>query len=899
MFVMNQPTTKSSKQQDIAAQASGRLHPQVIVGATYWVLNGVNIFSANLVRGLCGQGIPAQILLTEEDTALVQVSETRMSRPADVPFDRLPVGHRTSWGGHWGAMIRYLEERAPCIYIPNSDWRHSCVAPLLSNKVKIVGIVHSDDPLHYDHVSRLGDYWDAIVATSKTIADKTAALKPSLADRIVVIPIGVDIPSAAPKERPSGDRPLRVIYHGVLRQQQKRILDLPKIIADLAARKMPVELSIAGSGPDQDRLQEACKEWVEQGLIRFLGIVPHETIFELLEQNDVYILTSEFEGMPNALLEAMGRGCVPVVTDMESAIPQLVRDGANGFVVPIGDIGAFADRLSVLQRDHSLRRHMALGAYGTVDRGKYRTQDMLQDYIEVFDRVLSGIQSSRFQRPAGDLTPPPAEIGSVSIFPVDLLYSKKGLGHFPSWPRDYREFKEQIRLLEDPRVRSLKEIKPRPGWHNLKNVQVIVGTPAWTYTGVNEFSANLVRGLRRRGIGAEVLLTEEDTDLVSITEPRMPRPSDIPFVHLPVDRTCSWGGRWGAMIRYLEERAPCIYLPNYDWRHSCVSPLLSNRVAIVGIAHQDDSLYYDHVQRLGRYWNAIIAISNTIARNIRSAVPDLMDRVGMIPHGLNIPIAAPNRSIDPAGALTMACLGTLDDNELRAVSDLVRNLRQRQVPIKVELIAATGKSKRDILGHFPEPEVLVFDDLPQEAILDLFKKTDLCVFASKFEGVGNRLAEAMGQGCIPIVLDAACDPEQLIKHLDNGFALSETNVDGLTNSLVELHCNPRRRGEMSRRADGSMRARVYPCSEMIDDYMEVFSSIVDEIDRGTFHRLAGTLRPPPAQVNGVNILPIELSCNIKRLGLFPSHSPDYKQFKAERRRDKFRLFGNTGTWFAR
>ena len=671
---MNQNSLSNPGAQDTLVGALGKPHPEVIVAATYWVLNGVNIFSANLVRGLCSQGIPGQILLTEEDTALVHFSESSMPKPSDIPFHKLPVRHRTSWGGHWGAMIRYLEERAPCIYIPNSDWRHSCVSPLLSNQVGIVGVVHSDDPLHYDHVSRLGQYWNAIITTSRTIAEKTAALNPSLRGRIVVIPIGVDIPFSPPKQRPNRERPLRMIYHGVLKQHQKRVLDLPKVISELAARKVPVELSIAGGGPDEMRLKEACKDFVEQRIIRFLGVVPHDAIFDLLEQNDVYVLTSEFEGMPNALLEAMGRGCVPVVTNMESAIPQLVQDGDNGFVVPIGDIGAFADRLTILQCDHSLRRQMAFNAYERVNRGKYRIQDMLRDYIEVFDRVLNDVQGGRFQRPANSLQPPPAEVAGVSVFPVALSYEVEEMGLFPTQSPDYREFKEQIRFLEGSQVPSLQQ----PGVEKLKDVQVVIASPSWSYTGVNEFSANLVRGLMSKGIRAEILVTEENTDLVNVTEPRMARPSDVPFADLPVGRTCSWGAHWGAMIRYLEERAPCIYIPNYDWRHSCVSPLLSNRVAIVGVAHQDDLLYYDHVQRLGRYWNALVAVSDTIAEKIKSLDPSLAQRVTVIPHGLNIPSEAPARSIDPAAPLNVVCQGIFEDRELQMVSDLVRVLRQRE-----------------------------------------------------------------------------------------------------------------------------------------------------------------------------------------------------------------------------
>jgi hypothetical protein len=172
----------------------------------------------------------------------------------------------------------------------------------------------------------------------------------------------------------------------------------------------------------------------------------------------------------------------------------------------------------------------------------------------------------------------------------------------------------------------------------LAGIKVIVASPSWTSNGVNEFSVTLVRALIAQGLAAEILLTEENTDLVTTTAPRLPRPTDVPFHHLPVDRTASWGAHWGAMIRYLEERAPCIYIPNYDWRHSCVSPLLSQQVAIIGIVHGDEALHYDHVARLGQYWNAIISVKPEVTGNIQRRHPDLMRRLAVISYEANTPL---------------------------------------------------------------------------------------------------------------------------------------------------------------------------------------------------------------------------------------------------------------------
>ncbi|MGH9173968.1 MAG: glycosyltransferase, partial [Vicinamibacterales bacterium] len=239
----------------------------VVIGATTWTVNGVNVFSANLARGLVETGVSAHVLLTEENTNLIQTSEMSMPRPAGVPFRSFPVSRTESWGAHWGGLVRYLEEAAPCVYIPNSDWRHSSVCPRLSDDVVVVGVVHSDDPLHYDHVRRLGRYWNAIVAVSSAVAQRTAELCPSEADRIVTIPIGVRIPAALPVRGDTAGS-LRLIYHGTLKQHQKRVLDLPRIVEAASDLGIPVELSIAGAGPDEAALRRAAAPLVDRGLIR-------------------------------------------------------------------------------------------------------------------------------------------------------------------------------------------------------------------------------------------------------------------------------------------------------------------------------------------------------------------------------------------------------------------------------------------------------------------------------------------------------------------------------------------------------------------------------------------------------------------------------------------------------
>jgi len=866
--------------------------PRVIVGATYWTLNGVNIFSANLVRGLREKGLDAHILLTEEKSRLVNIDEKWMERPSDIPFVRLPLYQRESWGGNWGALIRYLEEQAPCIYIPNSDWRHSCVAPLLSGDVGIIGVVHSDDPLHYDHVARQGKYWNAITATSDTVARKTVELNPDFLARLTTISIGVDIPFTPPKRSKSPSDQLKLIYHGTLKQHQKRILDMPEIMAKLAKENIAVQLNLVGGGPDEDRVIKASENLVKREYIRFHGVVPHPNVLEMLEQNDVYLLTSEFEGMPNALLEAMGRGCVPIVTDMDSAVPQLVEDGHNGYVVPIGDIDAFVKRIKMLHAAPDNRQMMSLNAYESVSKGNFRIQNMVQAYADLVETVFQEMKSNAFKRPPGILTPPPVQVAGVNIFPVELAHKEEGIGLFPTQSREYKDFKKQIEHLTNPRspLYHLSLIAISRYWEsiisNIKDVRVIVGSPSWTRTGVNDFSADIVRELINQGIDAEILLTEENTDLVTLSVPFMPKPVDIPIHHLPVDRTDSWGAHWGAMIRYLEDRAPCIYFPNYDWRHSCVSPLLSNRVAVIGVTPEDDPLHYNHIHRLGRYWNAIVAVNDTVADKIQTLNPEFKQRLTVIPSALNIPAAAPQRKPAPEAPLRFVCQGAFDHKETEIIGSIIRLLKQRQVPAEFTMIGYSGSKIEtvNVLENLGDPGTIrVFDALARNELLNLFEQSHFFVLISDFDGARKTLQEAMGRGCVPIVTDTGKIEglaKDLIRDGSNGCRLPINNLAILASRLAQIFKDREKWRQMSLNAYDTVAHTNYKNFDMVRDYLKLFDKVISEIRNGSFQRPKGILHPPPSVVAGTPIFTIESTFEETGVGLFPNYDPDYIQFKS-------------------
>jgi len=136
---------------------------------------------------------------------------------------------------------------------------------------------------------------------------------------------------------------------------------LPLYNVSLLIRAIPMVLKeepntkflIAGDGPERENLEREARDLKVSRFVKFLGRVPHEEMADLLGQTDIFVSTSLHDGTSVSLLEAMGSGAFPIVTDIPSN-REWISPGQNGFLVPIDEERFLAEKILKAIRNQDL-----------------------------------------------------------------------------------------------------------------------------------------------------------------------------------------------------------------------------------------------------------------------------------------------------------------------------------------------------------------------------------------------------------------------------------------------------------------------------------------------------------------------------------------------------------------
>lgn len=227
---------------------------------------------------------------------------------------------------------------APVVLSPNLLGDCYALAAALcmteQNSVRTIGVQHAD--IEYD--ARVLAHYEpivhAFVGVSRRLADSLARRLPSRRGDVHHIPHAVAAPDAPPAREPLGARPLRLVYTGRIERQQKRIDALLLLSDELTRRRVDHELTLIGDGP---ALADVRRSAESRPAVTTLGALPPHEVQPHLDCADCFVLASRYEGLSVAMLEAMARGCAPVVTNVASGAGEAITRNENGLLVDLAE----------------------------------------------------------------------------------------------------------------------------------------------------------------------------------------------------------------------------------------------------------------------------------------------------------------------------------------------------------------------------------------------------------------------------------------------------------------------------------------------------------------------------------------------------------------------------------
>lgn len=232
-----------------------------------------------------------------------------------------------------------------------------------------------------------------LIAVSPEVRDDLVALGVAPREKFVVVRLGIELEqrvlSQEPREeirRRLGIPPERFVIGWLGRMTGvKQTFDLLDALSMLRAQGVDAGLLLVGDGPDRGAFELRAQEL---GLVRdclFLGY--QEDVAPWYAAMDAIALPSGNEGTPVTVIEALAAG-KPVAAYGVGGVPDVVRDGVDGFIVEAGDTAALAARLAELAADPALRDRMGAAGRGRVLE-RYGVGRLLDDVDRLYRETMA------------------------------------------------------------------------------------------------------------------------------------------------------------------------------------------------------------------------------------------------------------------------------------------------------------------------------------------------------------------------------------------------------------------------------------------------------------------------------------------------------------------------------
>lgn len=243
--------------------------------------------------------------------------------------------------------VHVIMENAPCVVIDSWQSMTMLAAAIVKrqnrNAVrKLIEVVHNDLPRLFGIVKKFENEINVCMGVSRDINRSLVEDYQIAPEKVHYKESPVKYDTGLERDYALDDRqPLRIGYAARLSKSQKRADLLPELMDRLVERGVHFRMQIAGKGSLQNMIQTHIEQKGYAEFASMSGYIPRENMNRFWSGQDVFINLSEYEGVGLSMLEAMGNGCVPVVTRVAGSEEFVTED--IGYICDIGDIKAIAE----------------------------------------------------------------------------------------------------------------------------------------------------------------------------------------------------------------------------------------------------------------------------------------------------------------------------------------------------------------------------------------------------------------------------------------------------------------------------------------------------------------------------------------------------------------------------
>jgi glycosyltransferase involved in cell wall biosynthesis len=249
----------------------------------------------------------------------------------------------------------------------------------LSSDARLVVHLHGriSEPISDRSVPVAARGADVVIAVSRAVALQLPALRPIVVHAGVESSTDFHLGNKAPRTTTIIGATCRLV-------PLKGLVELIRAVASLHSEFPGLQLEIAGSGPEREKLEREARALGLTGRVRFLGW--QRVLRPTFQSWDIFAMPSLDEGLPIAALEAMAEG-LPVVATCVGGLPELIEDGRTGYLVPPSDVAALAKCLRLLVLDP--KRRQAMGAAGRQRALEHFSVDrMVAEIAAIYDSLV-------------------------------------------------------------------------------------------------------------------------------------------------------------------------------------------------------------------------------------------------------------------------------------------------------------------------------------------------------------------------------------------------------------------------------------------------------------------------------------------------------------------------------